>query len=114
MAIERRRRQFGFTGHVGERRRTVLPEQTHSTGARQHEIGFEVVIEIDRQDTVFRWRHYESFHRETEKLRRSQDELHEQIAVAMTGAPVPLNEIAPIQCTCSRRCLLSGSGLNVN
>src|SRR5215213_2503348 len=45
-------RQFRFVGHIRERRRTVLLEETQTTIACKHQISFEVVTEIDRQHPI--------------------------------------------------------------
>jgi len=48
LAVGNSRGKFCLGGDVGESSRTVLPEQTHTTIACEHEISFEVVTKIDR------------------------------------------------------------------
>ena len=53
-SIGHRFRQLGLRGYVGEHARAVLAKQTHAARARQHEISFEIVIEVDLQNSLGR------------------------------------------------------------
>ena len=43
-------RQFRLRRHVGKLFRIVLPHQPHAARAGQHQVGVEVVVEINRQN----------------------------------------------------------------
>ncbi len=48
-------RQFGLRGHVGELRWIVLAHKAQAARAGQHEIGLEIVVEINGQNGLGRW-----------------------------------------------------------
>ena len=46
-----RRGEFRKRRNVGESRRTILAHQPHATISRKHQIGFEIVVEINWQNS---------------------------------------------------------------
>src|SRR6266566_1967395 len=56
-SIQDRRRQLCLRGDVGEFFCAFLFQQTHSAGARQGQIGFEIVIEIEPGNAFRAWWH---------------------------------------------------------
>ncbi len=49
-AIGYRFGQLGLCGYIGESSRAILSQQAHAAGAGQHQIGLEVVVEINWDD----------------------------------------------------------------
>ena len=52
--IGHRLRQFGLRGHIRESSGTILPKQAHSACPSQHQVGLEIVVEVDGDNALGR------------------------------------------------------------